>query len=78
MQYTDRSARRAPASAGGYTLIELMIIVVVIGVILMLALPTYVSYKTRARVAEALTDLAKVETAAKLEGKQLTMILTPK
>jgi len=31
-----------------------------------------------ARVAESLTDLAKVETAAKLEGKQLTMILTPK
>jgi translation initiation factor IF-3 len=31
-----------------------------------------------ARVAETLADLAKVETAAKLEGKQLTMILTPK
>jgi translation initiation factor IF-3 len=31
-----------------------------------------------ARVAEAVADLAKVETAAKLEGKQLTMILTPK
>jgi translation initiation factor IF-3 len=30
------------------------------------------------RVAENLVDLAKVETAAKLEGKQLTMILTPK
>jgi translation initiation factor IF-3 len=30
------------------------------------------------RVAESLVDLAKVETAAKLEGKQLTMILTPK
>lgn len=30
------------------------------------------------RVAETLADLAKVETAAKLEGKQLTMILTPK
>lgn len=31
-----------------------------------------------ARVAESVADLAKVETAAKLEGKQLTMILTPK
>jgi translation initiation factor IF-3 len=31
-----------------------------------------------ARVAEVLADVAKVETAAKLEGKQLTMILTPR
>jgi translation initiation factor IF-3 len=30
------------------------------------------------RVAETLVDVAKVETSAKLEGKQLTMILTPK
>jgi translation initiation factor IF-3 len=30
------------------------------------------------RVGETLTDIAKVETAAKLEGKQLTMILTPR
>ena len=30
------------------------------------------------RVAVALQDVAKVETAAKLEGKALTMILTPK
>lgn len=30
------------------------------------------------RVAHALADVAKVETAAKLEGKSLTMILTPK
>lgn len=31
-----------------------------------------------ARVAETLVDVAKIETSAKLEGKQLTMILTPK
>lgn len=30
------------------------------------------------RVAQALADVSKVETAAKLEGKALTMILTPK
>lgn len=30
------------------------------------------------RVAQALADVAKVETSAKLEGKALTMILTPK
>ena len=30
------------------------------------------------RVAQNLADVAKIETAAKLEGKALTMILTPK
>ena len=30
------------------------------------------------RVAQALADIAKIETPAKLEGKALTMILTPK
>ena len=29
-------------------------------------------------LAQALADVAKVETPAKLEGKSLTMILTPK
>ncbi len=30
------------------------------------------------RVAQVLSDIAKVETDARLEGKSLTMILTPK
>ena len=30
------------------------------------------------RVAQALLDVAKIETDARLEGKALTMILTPK
>lgn len=30
------------------------------------------------RVAQALVDVAKIETPARLEGKALTMILTPK
>jgi translation initiation factor IF-3 len=30
------------------------------------------------RVASELSDIAKIETSAKMEGKQLTMILAPK
>jgi translation initiation factor IF-3 len=30
------------------------------------------------RVATELADVAKIESAAKFEGKQLTMILSPK
>jgi translation initiation factor IF-3 len=37
-----------------------------------------IGHQVVARVAEVLTDVAKVETSAKLEGKQLTMILTPR
>jgi translation initiation factor IF-3 len=37
-----------------------------------------IGHQVVARVAETLMDVAKVETSAKLEGKQLTMILTPK
>jgi translation initiation factor IF-3 len=30
------------------------------------------------RVATELADIAKIESAAKMEGKQLTMILSPR
>lgn len=42
----------------GFTLIEIMIAVVVIGILTAIALPSYGGYLTRARLTEAFTGLA--------------------
>ena len=46
---------------GGFTLIELMIVVAVIAIILTLAIPTYSNYSIRVKISEAisLTEAAK-------------------
>jgi type IV pilus assembly protein PilA len=48
----------------GFTLIELMIVVSIVGVILTLALPVYSNYSIRARVGEGLAVAAAAKTAA--------------
>ncbi|MDQ0043190.1 pilin [Variovorax boronicumulans] len=63
-------ARRAQA---GFTLIELMIVVAIIGILAAVALPAYQDYTIRAKVTEALTQasaakLAVAETAQALGG----------
>lgn len=54
----DRRAR-----ALGFTLIELLTIVFVIGIILVIALPTYMNYANRAKLSEALGIVGPVRRA---------------
>jgi general secretion pathway protein G len=50
-------------TGSGFTLIEVMICVCIIGVLSAIATPFYIAYRERARVAVAIVDMKLIETA---------------
>ena len=52
-----------PFSQKGFTLIEILIVVAIIGILATITIPMYQDYVTRAKNSAAMSDLKNVKTA---------------
>lgn len=66
--------RRARSAERGFTLVELMVVVAVIGVLSTIAIPLYVNVQARGRVAKAQADSRTLASAVSVYGAHMGRI----
>ena len=66
MSFHPFTARRRPGRPGGFTLIEVMVVIVILGVLAALVVPRVMSRPDEARAVAARQDIAAIMQALKL------------
>ncbi len=54
---------RSRSRDGGFTIVELMIVIAIVSVLALVALPVYLDYTVRSKVSEALVFMAEAKTS---------------
>ncbi len=69
--YPTATKVRQPATVGrhrGFTAIEIMLVVAILGVTAVVALPAYANYRERARIVQAVIDIKGIEAQIQRYG----------
>jgi type IV pilus assembly protein PilA len=59
----DQTLKKLHSRKGGFTLIELMIVVAIIGILAAIAIPNFLRFQLKAKSSEGKTNLAAIRTA---------------